>query len=86
MFKKSFIIAAAMLFASSSFAMADCTATQAQEKGMAFATTIQEAAQKNPAKYMEAVTAMQNDLPALQAGGDLDALCKFYDKWATELK
>ena len=87
MLKKVLALALVSLFATASVAGAACTAEEAQEKANAFTAALTEAAQKDQQKYMDAVTAMQNDLPALQENpNDLDALCKFYDEWTEKLK
>ena len=86
MLKKVFALVFVSLFATASIAGAECTVEEAQEKANNFTTALQEAAQNDQQKYMEAVTAMQQDVPALQGANDLDALCKFYDDWTEKLK
>ena len=75
-----------MVLGTAGYAAAACTAEEAQAKAQAFQQAAVSAAQKDPQKYQDAMTAMQKDLPALQQANNLDALCKFYDDWAEKLK
>lgn len=84
--KKSILIAVMLVLASVSYVGAACTAEEAQAKAQAFQQAAIAAAQKDPQKYQEAMTAMQKDVPELQKANNLDALCKFYDDWAEKLK
>ena len=84
--KKSILIAVMLVLASVTYAGAACTAEEAQAKAQAFQQAAIAAAQKDPQKYQEAMTAMQKDVPELQKANNLDALCKFYDDWAEKLK
>ena len=85
MFKKAFVFAVFLTIATSSYAVA-CTQEEAVAKAQEFQQVIMQAAQKDPQKYQEVVTSMQNDLPALQQANNLDALCDFYDDWTAKLK
>jgi len=84
--KKSIFIAVMLVLGSVSYAAAACTAEEAQAKAQAFQQAAIAAAQKDPQKYQEAMTAMQKDVPELQKANNMDALCKFYDEWAEKLK
>lgn len=84
--KKSILIAVMLVLASVSHVGAACTADEAQAKAQAFQQAAIAAAQKDPQKYQEAMTAMQKDVPELQKANNLDALCKFYDDWAEKLQ
>ena len=86
MFRKVLALAVLLTLGSASYAAAACTNEEAMAKAQAFQQAAMEAAQKNPQKYQEAVTAMQKDLPELQKINDLDKLCKFYDDWTAKLK
>ncbi|MDR1275117.1 MAG: BTB/POZ domain-containing protein KCTD2 [Candidatus Accumulibacter sp.] len=84
--KKTFFLCLAVFLGSVGLAHAACTVEEAQTKAQAFQQAIVTAAQKDPQKYQQAMTAMQKDLPALQSASDMDALCKFYDDWTKKLK
>lgn len=86
MFKKVFIFTVLMTLGAASYAMAACTPDEATAKAQAFQQAMMQAAQNNPQKYQEAVTAMQNDLPKLQQANNLDSLCNFYDEWTAKMK
>lgn len=78
--------ALALTLGFSSFAEAGCSPEEAQQKGNAFAQTIQDVAQKDPEKYAKAMQELQPELLQLQQKQDLDALCVFYDKAMDRLK
>ncbi|MDR1162323.1 MAG: BTB/POZ domain-containing protein KCTD2 [Candidatus Accumulibacter sp.] len=84
--KKAFPLGVVIFLGSIGLAHAACTVEEAQTKAQAFQQAVVTAAQKDPQKYQQAVTAMQKDLPALQSASDMDALCKFYDDWTKKLK
>ncbi|MDL2210447.1 hypothetical protein LJC26_06560 [Desulfovibrio sp. OttesenSCG-928-O18] len=86
MFKKVLALTVMLTLGAVSYATAACTTEEAMAKAQAFQQAAMEAAQKNPQKYQEAVTAMQKDLPELQKANDLDKVCKFYDDWTAKLK
>ena len=86
MVKKIFALIVMVLLGTATYATAACTVEEAQAKAQAFQDAAMSAAQKDPQKYQEAVTAMQQDLPALQQMNDMDALCKFYDDWTNKLQ
>ncbi|MDR2819083.1 MAG: BTB/POZ domain-containing protein KCTD2 [Desulfovibrio sp.] len=76
-----------LLLGAATCADAACTAEEAQAKAAAFQQATMEAAQKNPQKYQDAMTAMQKDLPAIQQNvNDMDSLCRFYDEWTAKMK
>ncbi len=79
MFKKAFALSVLFLLSSASHVTAACTVEEAQAKAQAFQQAAMNAAQKDPQKYQDAMTAMQKDLPELQKPSNRDALCKFYD-------
>ena len=86
MFKKIVVLSALLLFSSASYATAACTAEEVQAKAQAFQQAAIAAAQKDPQKYQDAMTAIQKDIPELQKSANTDALCKFYDDWTAKLK
>ena len=86
MVKKVLALIVVALLGTATYAAAACTAEEFQSKAQAFQEAAMSAAQKDPQKYQEALTAMQNDLPALQQANDLDALCNFYDDWTNKLQ
>ena len=86
MFKKVFIFTVLLSFSVGSYAFAGCSTDEAMAKAKAFQEVVVDVAQKDPQKYQEIMTAMQNDLPALQTSDNMDALCKFYDDWTEKLK
>ena len=86
MVKKVLALTVMVLLGTATYATAACTVEEAQAKAQAFQQAAVNAAQKDPQKYQDAMTAMQKDLPALQQANNMDALCKFYDDWAEKLK
>jgi hypothetical protein len=76
-----------VLFVGVSVAEAACTAEEAQQKAMAFATQAQAAAQKNPQKYAATMQEIQPLLLGLQQNPtDFDKICKVYDEILAKLK
>ena len=86
MLKKILAFTIMMVLGAAAYAGAACTVEEAQAKAQAFQQAAMNAAQKDPQKYQDAMTAMQKDLPELQKANNMDALCKFYDDWAEKLK
>lgn len=86
MLKKVAVFSLLLTLGTSSYAIAACTQEEAVAKAQDFQQVILQAAQKDPQKYQEVVTAMQKDLPALQQANNLDAMCTFYDEWTAKLK
>ena len=86
MFKKVAALTILLTLGASSYAVAACSVEEAQTKAQAFQQAAMAAAQKDPQKYQDAMTAMQKDLPELQKANNMDALCKFYDDWTAKLK
>lgn len=86
MFKKVAMFAVILTLGLSSYAVAGCSQEEAVAKAQEFQQVLMQAAQKDPQKYQDVVTAMQKDLPALQQANNIDAVCKFYDDWTAKLK
>ncbi|MDL2307611.1 BTB/POZ domain-containing protein KCTD2 [Desulfovibrio sp. OttesenSCG-928-C06] len=86
MFKKVAAFALLLTLCTSSYAFAACSQEEVVAKAQEFQQVIMQAAQKDPQKYQEVVTAMQKDLPALQQANNMDAICTFYDEWTEKLK
>jgi hypothetical protein len=84
---KRLIFAFICLVGCAGVASAACTQEELLAKAQAFSANVQQVSQKDPAKYQEAMTAMQKDLPALQQNSaDTSKLCEFYDTWNAKLK
>lgn len=86
MIKKSVVLTVLLVLASVGHLGAACTAEEVQSKAQAFQQAAMAAAQKDPQKYQEAMTAMQKEVPALQNSNNLDAICAFYDTWTAKLR
>ncbi|MCC8193978.1 MAG: BTB/POZ domain-containing protein KCTD2 [Deltaproteobacteria bacterium] len=86
MIKKVLMFTVLLTLGATSYAVAACTPEDAMAKAQEFQQVIMQAAQKDPQKYQEVVTAMQKDLPELQKANNMDAICKFYDDWTAKLK
>ena len=86
MLKKILALSVFLILGTAPYAGAACTVEDMQAKAQAFQQAAMNAAQKDPQKYQDAMTAMQKDLPELQKVNNMDALCKFYDDWTEKLK
>lgn len=84
--KKSLLIALALLFIPGISAQAACTAEQARQKSLDYATALQEKSRTAPEAYREFAKKHQEKAMELQKDpANLDALCNYYDAALKEL-
>ncbi len=75
---------AAMTFSSAALADDACTAESLQSKVTEATMAMQTIAAKDPARMQELALEMQAKTTEMQSGGDLTAVCAFYDEVIAE--
>ena len=86
MMKKILFVALTILFISGASARGACTAEEARQKSLDYATALQEKSRTDPAAYREFAKKHQEKAMDLQKDpANLEALCDYYDQSLKEL-